>query len=189
MQHLVYLHGFLSSPQSVKAQQTAQYLKKHFPSINLHMPQLPGDINKAVAIVDALVSKLPTSNLAFIGSSMGGFLASYCIEKYGGKGVLVNPAVEPYHLFEDYLGAHVNPNTLERFYLTHQHIDTLKRIDTKVLKDPHRYFIMLQTGDETLDFRLAANKYRNAKLLIEHGGDHSFVDYQTHLPDIFKFLR
>jgi predicted esterase YcpF (UPF0227 family) len=189
MQHLVYLHGFLSSPQSEKAQQTLRYAKINLPSLSIHMPQLPGNIDKALKIIDALVCTLPKQRVGFIGSSMGGFLATYCIEKYGGKAVLVNPAVEPYNLFADYLGLHVNPNTNERFCITPQHINTLKCIAPMRLVKPKNYLVMLQTGDETLDYRLAERKYKEANLLIETGGDHSFVNYQRHLPRIFEFLR
>lgn len=189
MQHLIYLHGFLSSPQSVKAQQTFHYVKKHLPSLSMHMPQLPGNIDKALSIIDALVSTLPMQRVGFIGSSMGGYLSTYCVEKYGGKAVLVNPAVKPYALFADYLGQNNNPNTGEQFCITPHHIDMLRKIEANHLKQPEKYLVMLQTGDEILDHRFAETKYKKAKLLIEEGGDHSFVDYQKHLPIIFQFLR
>jgi predicted esterase YcpF (UPF0227 family) len=200
MHHLVYLHGFLSSPQSVKAQQTIAFAKRHFPSVNLHVPVLPGDINKSVRIIDNLLSTLPIQQTCFIGSSMGGFLSSYCLEKYGSgntklankgngcKAVLVNPAVEPFNLLGDYIGMHVNPYTNEVFHVTAQHIDRLKALYVSELHDPSRYKVLLQTGDETLDYTIAAKKYAACELQIEEGGDHSFVNYDAHLPSIFKFL-
>lgn len=193
MQHLVYLHGFLSSAQSEKAQLTLAFAKKHYPALNVHIPELPGDIGKAVKIVDGLLRTLPIHQVGLIGSSMGGYLASYALEKYsdndnGAKAVLINPAVEPFALLADYLGMHTNPYTGEKFFVTHQHLSKLQQIYVANLARPKQYKVLVQSGDETLDFNLAANKYAQSNLLIEQGGNHSFVGYQTHLSDIFSFL-
>jgi predicted esterase YcpF (UPF0227 family) len=210
MHHLVYLHGFLSSPQSAKAQQTIAFAKKHFPSLNVHVPLLPGDINKAVKVIDSLIATLPAKRTGFIGSSMGGFLSTYCIEAlskitYGPthvrgkaitsgisnsrpKAVLVNPAVKPFELLGDYLGQHINPYTHEKLYILPQHIVKLKQLYADVLADPSRYKVLLQKGDETLNYEIAAKRYANSDIVIEEGGDHSFVDYEAHLPRIFMFL-
>ena len=192
MHHLVYLHGFLSSPASNKAQQTVKFAKQHYPSLNIHVLQLPGNINKAVAKIDHLLATLAPDQVGFIGSSMGGFLATYALEKYAKtthcKAVLVNPAIEPFNLLEGYRGKHLNPYTNEIFYVTNEHIEKLKSINTHSLRFPKCYKVLLQTGDETLDYRLAVAKYAQSQLLVEQGGDHSFVGYQTHLPSIFRFL-
>lgn len=196
MHHLVYLHGFLSSPQSLKAQNTLAFVKRYYPSINVHIPELPGNIAKSVRIIDRLLVTLPINRTGFIGSSMGGFLSTYCLEKYAAqtksislpKAVLINPAVEPFNLLAGYMGRHVNPYTNEVFYVHQQHINILKQLHVSVLQDPLRYKVLLQRGDETLNYKLAAAKYASSYLHIEDGGDHSFVDYERHLPDIFKFL-
>lgn len=196
MHHLVYLHGFLSSPQSIKAQTTLAYVKKHFPSVNVYIPQLPGDITQAVNIIDSLVNTLPIGRTGFIGSSMGGFLSTYCIEKYGAqnettdlpKAVIINPAVEPHKLLADYVGSHVNPYTKEVFNVHQNHLNILKHLYVNKLLKPQRYKVLLQKGDETLDYKLAEKKYAASNLHIEDGGDHSFIDYGRHLPSILKFL-
>ncbi|MGQ8364992.1 YqiA/YcfP family alpha/beta fold hydrolase [Glaciecola sp. 1036] len=189
MQHIIYLHGFLSSPMSEKARQTQAFFKKHYPSINLHAPRLPGNIDRAVDIIDSLVKTLPANELRFIGSSMGGFLSNYFVEKYGGKAVLVNPAVEPFRLLVDYMGKHINPYSGEVFYITPENISHLYGYYSEQVKKPDNYMVLLQTGDETLDYRTAAEKFRNSHLYIEQGGDHSFVDYHQWLPKIIAFLR
>ena len=193
MQHLIYLHGFLSSPQSEKAQQTLGYVKANYPALNLHIPQLSGNIVRAVASVEYLIASLPTSSLRFIGSSMGGFLSTYFVEKYGNKmpckAVIVNPAVAPYNLMQDYQGQHINPYSLEHFSVNPYTINHLHRFDSVKIADPSCYKVLLQTGDETLDYRLAEAKYQGADVTIEQGGNHSFVGYQKHLPAIFNFLR
>jgi len=207
MQHLVYLHGFQSSPESQKAQQTVNYAKKHFPGLNVYVPQLSGDINKSLNLIDSLLATLPLHQTRLVGSSMGGFLATYCLEKYYArahiesanfgcdtihkqtlKAVLINPAVRPFELLKEYMGPHVNPYTGETFYIIEQHIVTLKQLYAKSLFDPSCYKVLLQTGDETLDYRLALKQYAGASMVVEHGGDHSFVDYEHHLKNIFRFL-
>jgi hypothetical protein len=200
MRHLVYLHGFLSSPKSVKAQQTLAFAKRHFPSVNVHIPKLPGDINKAVKLIDSLVANLPMRDTCLIGSSMGGFLATYFLEKYtqnkvgelgrsdAPKAVLVNPAVVPFDLLNAYLGKHTNPYTNEVFYITTAHVNYLRQLFVPSLNDSKKYKVLLQTGDDILDYKLAVHKYKGADIVIEADGDHSFVNYDAHLPSIFQFL-
>lgn len=193
MQHLIYLHGFLSSPLSEKAQQTISFARRHYPAINLHIPQLSGDISKSLATVEALIASLPPSPLRFMGSSLGGFLSTHFVEKYGNKygakAVLINPAVTPYELLHDYLGAHINPYSKEYFNITLDSIEKLYKLDVIKLQQPERYKVMLQTADETLDYRLAEAKYQGSDMLIEQGGNHSFTGFSKHLPAIFNFLR
>ena len=110
------------------------------------------------------------------------------VEKYSGKAVLVNPAVRPFDLLVDFLGAHINPHTQQPFLLKNQHIDELRYLDTPTLNPKSDYWVLLQTADETLDYRQAETKYQDYKLSIEQGGDHSFQDFQRFLPDIFRFL-
>lgn len=189
MQHIIYLHGFLSSPASVKAQITKQYLTRHYPGVNFHCLQLSGDIYQAKRQLDALVTTIPRAELRFIGSSMGGFLSTYAVERYGGKAVLVNPAVKPHELLIDYLGAHENPYSAERFFIHKGHLSALKALGQQTLKQPQNYLVLLQTGDETLDYRQATEKYAQSHLQVEAGGDHSFVGYEDWLAKIIDFLR
>jgi predicted esterase YcpF (UPF0227 family) len=193
MQDLIYLHGFLSSPQSEKAQQCLAFVKKHYPALNIHIPQLSGDITKAVATIESLIATLPKRPLHFIGSSMGGFLSTYFIEKYahlqGGKAVVVNPAVAPYNLLKNYQGQHVNPYSQEHFTISPASIEHLHDFDTPKLTMPNRYMVLLQSGDETLDYRLAMSKYKGANITLEEGGNHSFVNFDEYLPQIFRFLN
>lgn len=189
MQHvIIYCHGFLSSPQSVKAQQTLQYIQAHYPKLTVEIPELPHYPADAAKMLESLVEKHQGKHLRFIGSSMGGYLSTYLVEKYTGKAVLINPAVKPFELLRNYLGEHQNPYTDKNFTLTEEHIDQLLALNTASLLAPENYWVLLQTGDETLDYRQAEQKYQRSKLTIEEGGDHSFVDYQQHLASILAFL-
>ena len=189
MQYVViYLHGFLSSPQSQKAAQSLEYVKANHPDLTIEIPQLANYPNDALAIIEQLVAEHKGKKLRFIGSSLGGFLSTFMVEKYSGKAVLINPAVRPFELLVDFLGEHINPNTQQPFLLEKKHIDELRQLDTPTLNSKSDYWVLLQTADETLDYRQAETKYQDYKLSIEEGGDHSFQDFQRFLPDIFRFL-
>ena len=183
-----YLHGFLSSPQSLKATQTLEFVKVNYPGLTIEIPQLANYPNAAVAIIEQTIGKHKGKKLRFIGSSLGGFLATFIMEKYSGKAVLINPAVRPFELLVDFLGEHINPNTQQRFLLENKHIEELRQLDTLNFDPKSDYWVLLQTADETLDYRLAETKYQDYKLSIEQGGNHSFQDFQRFLPDIFRFL-
>lgn len=185
---VIYLHGFLSSPQSQKATQTIEFVRANYPNLTIEIPQLSNYPNDAIKNIERCIAKHKGKKLRFIGSSLGGFLSTFMVEKYSGKAVLINPAVRPFELLGDFLGEHVNPYTQQVFLLENKHIDELRQLDTPTLKPTSDYWVLLQTADETLDYRQAETKYQNYKLSIEQGGDHSFQDFQRFLPDIFRFL-
>jgi predicted esterase YcpF (UPF0227 family) len=185
---VIYLHGFLSSPQSQKATQTLKFVRANYPNLTIDIPQLANYPNDAVAIIEQLVNKHKGKKLRFIGSSLGGFLSTFMVEKYSGKAVLINPAVRPFELLVDYLGENINPYTQQPFFLENKHVEELRQLNTPKLQPTSDYWVLLQTADETLDYRQAETKYQDYKLSIEQGGDHSFQDFQRFLPDIFRFL-
>ncbi|MDO6709472.1 YqiA/YcfP family alpha/beta fold hydrolase [Aliiglaciecola sp. 2_MG-2023] len=185
---LIYIHGFMSSPQSVKAQQTLAYVRQHHPELTMEVPQVPNYPLDAAQMLEALARKYEGKKLGFIGSSMGGFMSTHLVEMFGGKAVLINPAVRPFELLKGFLGTHINPYTAQEFTLQEPHIQQLVDLNTTELKDPQAYWALLQTNDETLDYRQAEQKYANSRLTIEQGGDHSFQNYGDHLPEIFEFL-
>lgn len=198
MKNIIYLHGFLSSPQSAKAQLTLEYITKRHPNVALHLPTLPGNALDAVRIVDELIKELlankdankdtPVEELKFIGSSMGGFLATYFVETYHGKAVLINPAVEPFNLLVDYMGQHENPYTGELFDIDKSSVALLNNLNMKTKVNDPNYLVYLQTADETLDYQLALEKYGKERCVVEDGGNHSFIGLENHLDSMINFL-
>lgn len=195
--HILYLHGFLSSPMSAKAQEMRQYVAQHFPHIQLHMPVLSGIPSKAVEQATTRFSALQNTYgeqlIGVVGSSMGGFLATHLVEKvstpeYSPKAVLINPAVAPHRLFPEYLGEHVNPYTQEQFTLTHADIDAIEQRYIEQIHTPEQFQVWLQTGDEVLDYRLAEVLYQHSDLRIRDGGDHAYQDFSRELPAVCQFL-
>ena len=188
MPFLVYLHGYNSSPSSFKVQQTEQWLKDHAPEIAFHCPALSPFPLKAIEQIHHIIAAQNQTLLGFVGSSMGGFYATWLAEHYQAKAVLINPAVNPHLLVPKYLGENANYHTGETFVLEPHHVDDFKSLELESIKNPENLLVLLQTGDEVLDYRHAEEKYGHSRLVIEEGGDHSFQNYQQHLPNILKFL-
>ncbi|WP_184101377.1 YqiA/YcfP family alpha/beta fold hydrolase [Silvimonas terrae] len=188
MVHLMYLHGFLSSPFSHKANETAVWMAEHGYSDYFHCPQIPMEPYEAVTEIRLAIDKLHGEPVCFIGSSLGGYFATWAVEEFGGKAVLVNPAVHPYVLINQYVGAQRNYQTGEIHQIDAvfgEHLKTFER----TISDPERYWLMVQTGDETLDYREAVQKYAGSAQTVIEGGDHSFQRYGDYLPQIWNFAQ
>ncbi|EGM71655.1 YqiA/YcfP family alpha/beta fold hydrolase [Shewanella sp. HN-41] len=188
---LLYIHGFNSSPFSDKAVMTAQYMAEHHPSLTFHQPQLPNTPKAAMSLLLEYVMAAREANepLTYIGSSLGGYFASYLAEHYGGRAVLVNPAVKPFELFDEFMGPQFNPYTGQHYQVLPEHKLEVAEFNTAVIRNPDRFLVLLQTGDEVLDYREALNKYHHCQLRIEAGGDHSFVGYGKYLQTVSHFLH
>jgi uncharacterized protein len=189
MSLLLYIHGFLSSPFSGKAQQVENWLKHNEPGIDYVCPALTPYPKEAVTCLEDIVERHLPQPVYLLGSSMGGYYATYLAEKYNLRAVLINPAIAPYHLIDDYLDKDLqNYHTEEHYRLTREHLDHLRALETDRLQYPANFWLMVQTGDETLDYRQAVEKYRGCRQWVEEGGDHSFQNFQDRLPAIFQFF-
>lgn len=189
----VYLHGFLSSPLSTKAQELSKYFDDHNISEQLRVPCLsfePEDaIQQATEAIKSLQGQEGIDDVFLIGSSLGGYYATYLSQTMGLKAALINPAVKPFDLFEKYLGPNKHFYDGNTYLLEMKHIEQLKAINVKRLPQPHDLFLLLQTGDETLDYRQASDQYRQCTSWIEPGGDHSFIGFMDRLDMVFHFVK
>ncbi len=189
-QKLLYLHGFNSSPQSHKAQLVSQYMAQCGCLKQLICPQIPAVPAQAQVFLEQLVEEiLKEFQLSFVGSSLGGYYATYLAEKYSGSAVLINPSVKPYQTLSRYLGENKFYFDEGTWDFDESHIEQLKKLDVSEISEPERYLVLLQTGDETLDYREAELKYKNSQCIIEQGGDHSFVGLERFLPQIMQFSK
>ncbi|REL36466.1 YqiA/YcfP family alpha/beta fold hydrolase [Thalassotalea euphylliae] len=184
---VLYIHGFNSSPQSMKAELTRDYLAKHCPEVEFHCPQIMNSPNAAIAQLEEIINSKTDVNWHFIGSSLGGYFSTYLAQKYQCKAVLVNPAITPYLLLSDYIGWQTNPYTQERYEVKSAHMAELKQLEQQKITE-NLYQVMVQTGDEVLDYQLAVNKFSNSQLIVQQGGDHSFINFADMLPAITDFL-
>ena len=188
MPTLVYLHGFNSSPESKKAQQTRRWIEQNAPDIEFICPSLPPYGYAAIDMLEKIVTARLPDSVAVIGSSMGGFFATCLAEQYSLKAVLVNPAVSPHRGLQSWLGENTNYHTGEKWLFEGQHIDEYRRLDPPEINNKNNYLVLLQSGDEVLDYRDAQQRYSGCKIILESGGDHSFIDYHQHLKIIHQFL-
>jgi predicted esterase YcpF (UPF0227 family) len=185
---ILYLHGFTSGPQSRKVQALAARLAQHGLEDRLICPQLPASPAAAIALAEDILQKVGAGGTAtMVGSSLGGYYATYLAEKHGLKAVLVNPAVVAAIELERYLGPQTWLYSGDAFNFTQQHIAELRALEVPALADPSRYWLLVEEGDETLDYRQAVTRYAGAKQTVLPGGDHSFTRWDDWLDEILAF--
>jgi len=188
---LIYIHGFNSSPESYKASLLQSFADKiNMPDV-LEIPALSYDPAIAMDQLLQIVRKHQSNNgmrpLCFIGSSLGGYYATWLAEKFESRVVLINPVVKPDELFGDYLGFNRNIYTGEEYTLTMDHVHQLEKFYVKEISKPDRYLLMLQCGDVVLDYNLALEKYAAVPSIVEEGGGHEFSEFDRHLETVLAF--
>ncbi|MEC8429526.1 MAG: YqiA/YcfP family alpha/beta fold hydrolase [Pseudomonadota bacterium] len=189
MKHLIYVHGFLSAPGSHKATLTKQWLQQHHPEVTYHCPHLSPYPLETERQLTELMSSLEGETVGLIGSSLGGFWSTWLVERYGVKAVLINPSVRPFQLIDSVVGETLdNYYTNDTYTMQPEHGEQLRERYQARFSDPTRYWVLVQTGDETLDYRQAVERYVDCRVSVEEGGDHGFQHYDHHLPEILNFL-
>jgi len=186
--HLLYLHGFRSSPQSFKAQRVADWVRRERPDVHWWCPQQPPSPAEAMQRVAEGIVSWPREHMGVIGSSLGGFYATVVAEREGCPAVLLNPAVEPARDLEKYIGEITAWYSEDRFYFRPEFIDELRALRPARITRPDRYFAIIAKGDEVLDWREMAARYAGCRIKLLEGGDHALSDFDAHLPDITGFL-
>ena len=188
--HLLYLHGFRSSPQSAKAKKMAALVASEYPQVSWWCPQLPPSPRQAMQdIMDKLETWPRGNSMAVVGSSLGGFYATWVAEQMGCKAVLLNPAVEPSRDLAKYIGEQTSwHDPEETFFFQPEFVEELKALHAGPLKNPERYFAVIAKGDEVLDWHEMTARYKNAGIRLLEGGDHALSDFDDHLQAIMQFL-
>lgn len=183
---ILYLHGFTSGPQSRKVQALAARMAQRGCADRLLCPQLPASPAAAIALADGIIAQEVGAGgtVTLVGSSLGGYYATWLAEKHGLKAVLVNPAVIAAIALERYLGPQTWLYTGEPFEFTRQHIAELRALEVPRLADPSRYWLLVEEGDEILDYRQAAARYAGACQTVLPGGDHGFTRWEDYLDGI-----
>lgn len=181
---LLYLHGFRSSPRSWKARLVGEALDARGLADRFHCPALSHDPVQAIAQAEAVLARHGPCTL--VGSSLGGYYATWLAERHGLRAVLINPAVVAPRALADYIGPQSNLYTGEIFEFTQAHVDALQALSVATL-DPARYWLLVETGDEVLDYRHAVERYAGARLTVLPGGDHGFTRFPEYLPQILEF--
>jgi uncharacterized protein len=188
--HLLYLHGFRSSPKSFKAQRLQAWLAEHRPAVKWWCPQLPPSPREALDLVRESTAGWPAASSAVLGSSLGGFYATVLAEANGWPAVLLNPAIDPARDLAAYVGELTAFHTPEEhFFFRSDFVDELRTMRPGTITRPERYFAVIAKGDEVLDWREMVARYPGATIRLLENSDHALTDYDEHQPHILKFLQ
>jgi len=183
---IVYLHGFNSSPQSAKAQYLKRYLEGRGRGAEFACPRLPHRPSLAVAAAEAEIARARRGSVTLVGSSLGGFYATWLAERHDLRAVLINPAIHAHVGLHAYLGPQQPYHGGDPYELTEQHLSEWGALFVAEVR-PERYLLLVETGDEVLDYRLAVRKYVGAQQVVVQGGDHSLASFPDHIPLILGF--
>jgi uncharacterized protein len=187
--HLLYLHGFRSSPQSVKARMMAAHMAQHNPQVHWWCPQLPPSPHEAMEIILNGVADWPQNSMAVVGSSLGGFYATALAEHASCRAVLLNPAVDPARDLAKYIGEQTSWHEPQaRFFFQPGFVQELRRLTRHGLGHPDHYLAVIAQGDEVLDWRDMVGRYAGVKIRLLPGSDHALSDFAEHMPEIMAFL-
>lgn len=186
---ILYLHGFTSGPQSFKARALHAHLARRGAGERFVCPQLPASPKEAVALAEDIIAEKVShgGTPTLVGSSLGGYYATWLAEKHGLKAVVVNPAVVARLSPELFVGPRKFLHTGETFDFTPAHVEELRAIEVPVLSNPARFWLLAEAGDEVLDHRDAVARYAGARQTVLEGGDHSFTRWNDYLDGIAAF--
>jgi predicted esterase YcpF (UPF0227 family) len=127
--------------------------------------------------------------MAVIGSSLGGFYATWVAQQTGCRAVLLNPAVDPARDLAAYIGEQTQFHTPEEhFFFEPAFVDELRTLNAGPLRQPERLFAVIAKGDEVLHWREMTGRYPGARIKLLPAGDHALSDFDDHLDALFSFL-
>jgi len=181
MEKILYLHGFGSCGEGNKSTE----LKRYFGEENVLSPDLPYAPLDAITYIDSLLNLEEIDTL--IGSSLGGFYATYFAEKYGMKAILLNPSTQPWNTLSSHVGWQKRFCDEEVFEFKAAYIAQLKTLEVEVTNGT--YLVLLQSEDEVLDYTKAQSLYNKHKVIVEHGGNHRFENIDEYMSMIEKFRK
>jgi predicted esterase YcpF (UPF0227 family) len=185
---LIYIHGFNSSALSYKAGLLRDHMARLGLAQHYACPELPHRPAAAMTLLRELVQQHDPSTVTLIGSSLGGYYATWLTEHLGTRTVLVNPAVRPYELLAPYVGPQKNLYTGESYEFTTAHIEELRALEVETIT-PSRYLLITATGDEVLDYRAGVERYAGCEQIIVPGSDHGLGDFAGHLDRVISFWQ
>jgi predicted esterase YcpF (UPF0227 family) len=190
--HLLYLHGFRSSPGSVKARKMADIVQNQHPGVTWWCPQLPASPRKAMALLHSGAAHWPLDRTAIVGSSLGGFYAAWLARAWGCPAVLLNPAVHPARALAKYIGEHPAwHDPLQKVFFEAPFVQELLELEAQPLTSSPdaRTLAVIAQGDEVLDWREMLARHGGGQVRLIEGSDHALSDFDLYLPEILEFLH
>jgi predicted esterase YcpF (UPF0227 family) len=184
---ILYLHGFRSSPLSMKARMTGERMAQLGRAEDYVCPQLPASPKMAMEQMMALVHGVPAEELAIVGSSLGGYYATWMAEQIGCRAVLLNPAIVPSISLDQHVGVTTEYHSDKPFEFKREYIDELHALAVPQITQPERYFLIAATGDEVLDYRDMVAHYQGARQTLIQGSDHAISEYADYVDQVLAF--
>jgi uncharacterized protein len=187
--HVLYLHGFRSSPKSAKAQYMDAWIRAYRPDVQWWCPQLPPSPKETMAMLYEQLARWPVDRMAVVGSSLGGFYATVVAEQTGCRAALLNPAINPARDLAGHIGdltSFHDPD--DHFYFRAEYVTQLRVMTPRMITRPERYFAIVAKGDEVLDWHEMTARYPGATVRLLEGGDHALSDFGDHMPPLLAFL-
>lgn len=185
--YLLYLHGFRSSPRSFKARMVQEKLEQAGMKERFICPQLPASPKAAMALALELVERHAPDNLVIVGSSLGGFYASWLAERLGVRAAVINPSVDPTRNLSKHVGTTTAWHSDEPFEFLPEYVDELVALRTANITRPERYFLLAATGDEVLDYRDMVAHYAGARQHVIEGSDHAIPEFAQYVDEVLAF--
>ena len=184
---ILYLHGFRSSPKSMKARVISERMDELGLSDQLVCPQLPASPKLAMELALSLIEGVPAQALSIVGSSLGGYYATWLAERIGCRAVLLNPAIVPLQDLDKHVGVTTQFHSDEPFEFKREYIDELRALAVDPITRPERYFLIAATGDEVLDYRDMVKHYAGARQHVIDGSDHGISEFPEYLDAVLAF--
>ncbi len=184
---ILYLHGFRSSPVSMKARLMGQRMAQLGRAAEYSCPQLPASPEEAIALALSLTAGADPAALSIVGSSLGGYYATHLAERLGCRAVLLNPAVTPLKDLERHVGVSSAYHSDQPFEFKREYIDQLRDLAVPRVTAPERYFLIAASGDEVLDYRDMVAHYAGARQLVIDGSDHGIAEFADYLAPVLAF--
>lgn len=184
---ILYLHGFRSSPKSMKARVISERMDELELSDQLVCPQLPASPKLAMELALSLIEGVPAQALSIVGSSLGGYYATWLAERIGCRAVLLNPAIVPLQDLDKHVGVTTQFHSDEPFEFKREYIDELRALAVDPITKPERYFLIAATGDEVLDYRDMVKHYAGARQHVIDGSDHAISEFPDYLDAVLAF--
>lgn len=184
---ILYLHGFRSSPQSMKARVVGERMTALGLADHVMSPQLPASPKLAMELALAAVRDVPADQLSIIGSSLGGYYATWLAERIGCKAVLLNPAIVPRVNLDQHVGVSTQYHSDEPFEFKREYIAELHALEVPQISKPERYFLIAATGDEVLNYRDMLAHYQGARQHLIQGSDHAISEFPQYVDEVLAF--
>jgi len=187
--HVLYLHGFRSSPRSFKARVVQERMTAAGRAGDLICPQLPASPKEAIELALLLAERYAPDDLAIVGSSLGGFYATWLAERLGVPAVLLNPSVDPLKNLQHHVGVTTGWHSDQPFEFRREYIDELAALKVAQITRPERYFLIAATGDEVLDYRDMVAHYAGARQHVIDGSDHAIAEFPQYVDEVLAFCQ